>query len=275
MLKVDGFTGNLLVAWSLAIGCGGFILFGWLSDKIGRKPIILGGCLVAAVTYFTVFQWMAEIANPALTNANETVKVVVVADPSECSFQFNPVGTAKFTTGCDVAKGALSRASVVYSQESAAPGTDATVKIGDKTISAKSPTFAKDVADTLTAVGYPAASNPSVVKMAHAWDIFRPQPFKLVLILTFLVILVTAVYGPVAAALVELFPTRIRYSAMSLPYHIGNGWFGGFLPTTAFAMVAATGDIYYGLWYPIVVAGITVVVGFLFLPETVNRPVDE
>jgi MFS family permease len=273
VLKVDGFTGNLLVAWSLAIGCGGFILFGWLSDKIGRKPIILGGCLVAAVTYFTVFQWMAEIANPALTNANETVKVVVVADPSECSFQFNPVGTAKFTTGCDVAKGALSRASVVYSQESAAPGTDATVKIGDKTISAKSPTFAKDVADTLTAVGYPAASNPSVVKMAHAWDIFRPQPFKLVLILTFLVILVTAVYGPVAAALVELFPTRIRYSAMSLPYHIGNGWFGGLLPATVFAMNAQSGSLYFGLWYPVSIAAATVVIGLIFLPETKDRDI--
>jgi len=273
VLKVDGFTGNLLVAWSLAIGCGGFILFGWLSDKIGRKPIILGGCLVAAVTYFTVFQWMAEIANPALTNANETVKVAVVADPSECSFQFNPVGTAKFTTGCDVAKGALSRASVVYSQESAAPGTDATVKIGDKTISAKSPTFAKDVADTLTAVGYPAASNPSVVKMAHAWDIFRPQPFKLVLILTFLVILVTAVYGPVAAALVELFPTRIRYSAMSLPYHIGNGWFGGLLPATVFAMNAQSGSLYFGLWYPVSIAAATVVIGLIFLPETKDRDI--
>ena len=146
VLKVDGFTGNLLVAWSLALGTGGFILFGWLSDKIGRKPIILGGCLIAAVTYFPVFQLIAEIANPALAHAQETVKVAVVANPAECSFQFNPVGTAKFTSGCDVAKGALSRASVVYSQEDAAPGTDASVRIGDKTISAKSPTFAKDVA---------------------------------------------------------------------------------------------------------------------------------
>ena len=273
VLKVDGFTGNLLVAWSLAIGCGGFILFGWLSDKIGRKPIILGGCLLAAVTYFTVFQWMAEIANPALAKANETVKVAVVADPSECSFQFNPVGTAQFTTGCDVAKGTLSRASVVYTQENAAPGTETSVKIGDKTISAKSPTFAKDVSDTLTAVGYPAASNASVVKMAHVWDIFRPQPFKLVLILTFLVILVTMVYGPVAAALVELFPTRIRYSSMSLPYHIGNGWFGGLLPATVFAINAQTGTLYQGLWYPVLIAGATVIIGVIFLPETKDRDI--
>lgn len=273
VLKVDLFTGNLLVAWSLALGCAGFILFGWLSDKIGRKPIILGGCLIAAVTYFTVFQMMAEIANPDLTKANETVKVAVLADPAECSFQFNPVGTAKFTTGCDVAKGTLARASVVYTQENVAPGTETSVRIGDKTISAKSPTFAKDVTDTLTTVGYPAASNPSVVKMAHVWDIFRPQPFKLVLILTFLVILVTMVYGPVAAALVELFPTRIRYTSMSLPYHIGNGWFGGLLPATVFAMNAQTGSLYYGLWYPIVVAGATVVIGLIFLPETKDRDI--
>jgi MFS family permease len=273
VLKVDAFSGNLLVAWSLAIGCGGFILFGWLSDKIGRKPIILGGCLIAAVTYFTVFQWIAEIANPALTKANESVKATVIADPSECSFQFNPVGTAKFTTGCDVAKGTLARASVVYTQEDAVPGTPTSVRIGDKTISAKSPTFAKDVTDTLTAVGYPAASNPSVVKLAHPWDIFRPQPFKLVLLLTFLVILVTMVYGPVAAALVELFPTRIRYTSMSLPYHIGNGWFGGLLPATVFAMNAQTGSLYFGLWYPIVIAGATVIIGLIFVPETKDRDI--
>jgi hypothetical protein len=257
----------------LALGCGGFILFGWLSDKIGRKPIILGGCLIAAVSYFTVFQLMAEIANPALTAANESVKVAVLANPAECSFQFNPVGTAKFTSGCDVAKGTLARSSVVYTQEDVAPGTDTSVRIGDKTITSKSPTFAKDMTDTLTAVGYPAASNPSVVKMAHPWDIFRPQPFKLVLILTFLVILVTMVYGPVAAALVELFPTRIRYTSMSLPYHIGNGWFGGLLPATVFAMNAQTGSLYFGLWYPIVIAAATFVIGLLFVPETKDRDI--
>ncbi len=273
VLKVDPFTANLLIAWSLAIGTGGFILFGWLSDKIGRKPIILGGCLIAAVTYFPVFNLMAEIANPALSAAHESVKVVVVADPSDCSFQFNPVGTAKFTSGCDIAKGSLARASVVYSQQDAPVGTAASVKIGDKTLDAKSASFAKDVTDTLTAVGYPAASNPSVVKMANPFDIFRAQPFKLVLILAFLMVLVTMVYGPIAAALVELFPTRIRYTSMSLPYHIGNGWFGGLLPATMFAMNAQNGSIFFGLWYPIVIAGATFVIGLLFLPETKDRDI--
>jgi len=273
MLKVDAFSSNMLVAWSLAIGAGGFVLFGWLSDKVGRKPIILGGCIIAALTYFPVFRYMAEVANPALSQAHETVQVVVVADPADCSFQFNPVGTAKFTNSCDVAKGALSRASVVYAQEPAAPGTPASVRIGDKTLAVTSATFAKDLASTLTAVGYPAASNPSVVKLAHPWDVFRPQPFTLVLILTFLVILVTMVYGPIAAALVELFPTRIRYTSMSLPYHIGNGWFGGLLPATGFAMNAQTGSIYYGLWYPIVIAAATAVIGLLFIPETKDRDI--
>ena len=272
-LKVDGPTGNLLVAWSLALGTGGFVFFGWLSDKIGRKPIILGGCLIAALTYFPVFKFIAQTANPALTHAQETVKVVVVADPADCSFQFNPVGTAKFTNSCDVAKSTLSRASVVYAQEDAPPGTVASIRIGDRTIAAKTPTFAKDVAETLTAVGYPAASNPSVVKMAHPWDIFRAQPLTLVLTLAYLVVLVTMVYGPMAAALVELFPTRIRYTSMSLPYHIGNGWFGGLLPATVLAMNAQNGSIYFGLWYPIIIASITVVVGLLFVPETKDRDI--
>lgn len=282
VLKVDGFTGNLLVAWSLAIGTGGFVLFGWLSDRVGRKPIILGGCLIAALTYFPVFQWIAETANPALLKAHESVRVVVVADPNDCSFQFNPTGTSTFTSSCDVAKGALARASVVYSQEAAPAGTTALIRIGDKTIQSvaggpqsatKLTAFNKALSDALTAVGYPAAANPSVVKMAHAWDIFRPQPFILVMLLAFLVVLVTMVYGPIAAALVELFPTRIRYTSMSLPYHIGNGWFGGLLPATVFAMNAQSGSIYYGLWYPIVIAGATVVIGALFVPETRHRDI--
>lgn len=281
VLKVDGFTGNLLVAWSLALGTGGFVLFGWLSDKIGRKPIILGGCLIAAVTYFPVFKYMAETANPALTHAQETVPVVVTADPNDCSFQFNPTGTSSFTNSCDVAKSALSRASVTYTQQAAAPGTPASVRIGDKVVpgvgaKAGAPevaAFNKALSDTLAAVGYPAAANPSVVRMASPVDIFRAQPIKLVLILTFLVVLVTMVYGPIAAALVELFPTRIRYTSMSLPYHIGNGWFGGLLPATVFAMNAQTGSIYFGLWYPIVIAAATCVIGVLFLPETKDRDI--
>ncbi len=272
-LKVDGTTGNLLIAWSLLLGTGGFVLFGWLSDKVGRKPIILGGCLIAALTFFPVFRFIAETANPALTHAQESVKIVVAADPAECSFQFNPVGTAKFTSGCDVAKGTLSRASAVYSQEAVAPGTPAIVRIMDKTFDSKSPTFVKDIGASLTASGYPAAANASVVKLANPLDIFRAQPFSLVLALTFLVVLVTMVYGPMAAALVELFPTRIRYTSMSLPYHIGNGWFGGLLPATVLAMNAQNGSIYFGLWYPIVIAAVTVVIGTLFVPETKDRDI--
>ncbi len=273
VLKVDGYSANLMVAWALLVGAFGFILFGWLSDKIGRKPIILGGCLLAALTYFPVFRYMAEIANPALTNAQDSVHVVVVADPATCSFQFNPTGLSKFVNSCDVAKGALARASVSYTQEDAAPGTPASIKIGDKTIDPMAKTFAKDLGTTLTEVGYPAASNASVVKLATPWDIFRAQPFIIVLILCFLMILVTMVYGPMAAALVELFPTRIRYTSMSLPYHIGNGWFGGLLPASMFAMNAQNGSIYFGLWYPVVIAGATVVIGLFFVPETKDRDI--
>jgi MFS family permease len=273
VLKVDSFSANLLVAWALVVGAFGFILFGWLSDKIGRKPIILGGCVLAALTYFPVFRYMAETANPALTKAQETVQVVVVADPANCSFQFNPTGLSKFVNSCDIAKSTLSKASVTYSQQDAGPGTPAVVKIGDKTLDPTAKTFATELASTLTAVGYPSASNPSVVKLATPWDIFRPQPFTLVLLLIFLMVLVTMVYGPMAAALVELFPTRIRYTSMSLPYHIGNGWFGGLLPASMFAMNAQKGSIYFGLWYPIVIAGATAVIGLLFVPETKSRDI--
>jgi hypothetical protein len=196
-----------------------------------------------------------------------------VTDPAGCSFQFNPTGTAKFTEPCDVAKAALARASVNYSVENV-PGAVAAVRIqGGQLISAKSPTFAADLGKALTAAGYPAASNPTVVKMASPFDVFREQPAVLIGILTILVIYVTMVYGPIAAALVELFPTRIRYTSMSLPYHIGNGWFGGLLPATSFAMIAQTGDVYFGLWYPIVIASVTVVIGLLFVPETKDRDI--
>jgi MFS family permease len=275
VLKVDSFTANLLVAWALLIGAFGFIFFGWLSDKIGRKPIILGGCLLAALTYFPVFRYMAETANPALAKAHETVQVVVVTDPADCSFQFNPTGLSKFINSCDLAKGALARASVTYSQQDAPPGTKASVKIGDKTLDPTAKSFASDLSGELTTVGYPSASNPSVVKIANPFDIFRAQPFMLVLTLCFLMVLVTMVYGPMAAALVELFPTRIRYTSMSLPYHIGNGWFGGLLPASMFAMNAQNGSIYFGLWYPIVIAGATAIVGVLFVPETKDRDIFE
>jgi MFS family permease len=284
-MKVDSFTANLLVAWSLLLGTGGFILFGWLSDKIGRKPIILGGCAIAALLYFPTFQLLASMANPALTKAQDSVKVVVVADPGECSFQFNPTGTTKFTSSCDILKAMLARSSVNYSLQEAPKGTVAKVSIGGKTIEgfdavqagaqagAKTAALAKEVGDALTAAGYPPAANPSVAKMASPIDIFSGQIFGIILILTFLVILVTMVYGPIAAALVELFPTRIRYTSMSLPYHIGNGWFGGLLPATVFAMNAQSGSPYFGLWYPVVVAAGTCIIGLLFLPETKDRDI--
>ena len=272
-LKVDGTTANILIAASLVIGTPFFIFFGWLSDKVGRKPIILGGCLLAALTYFPAFGLLTHYANPALERAQATAPVTVVANPAECSFQFNPVGTAAFTSSCDIAKSFLARNSVNYKNEAAPAGSVAQVKIGDQVVASfagtglpadqmkiKAAEFNKAMTDAIRKHGYPAAANPA--------EMNKPM---LVVVLTYLVLLVTMVYGPIAAQLVELFPTRIRYTAMSLPYHIGNGWFGGFLPTTAFAMVAATGDIYYGLWYPIVVAVMTLIIGALFVPETKDR----
>jgi MFS family permease len=276
-LKVDGFDANLMIAISLLIGTPFFILFGSLSDRIGRKPIIMGGCLIAALSYFWLFGQLTHYANPALEAAQAKSPVVVVADPAECSFQFNPVGTAKFVSSCDVAKSFLARASVNYRNEAAPSGTVAKVKIGSteiESVSLKglagedlktaSDTFNKAMSEAIKEAGYPAKADKAAVN----WPM-------VILILTILVILVTMVYGPIAAMLVELFPTNIRYTSMSLPYHIGNGWFGGFLPTTAFAMVAATGDIYYGLWYPIIVAAGTFVIGFLFIGETKDVDINE
>jgi MFS family permease len=273
VLKVDGFTTNMLIAWSLLLGSGGFVLFGWLSDKIGRKPIILGGCLIAAVTYFPLFHMISTQANPALTTAHETITTVVQVDKSTCSFQFNPTGTARFTQPCDVAKASLARLSVNYSVENVAGQRDAVVRIGSQQVSTAQPNFVAALGAAVTAAGYPAASNPTVVKMNGAFDIFSGRVLTLIGILTLLVVYVTMVYGPIAAALVELFPTRIRYTSMSLPYHIGNGWFGGLMPATAFAMIAQTGDVYYGLWYPVVIALATVVIGTFMIPETKDRDI--
>jgi len=284
ILRVDAFTSNVLIAWSLILGTGGFIVFGALSDKIGRKPIILAGCLIAALTYFPLFKLMTATANPALYEAQENTKVTIIVDPADCSFQFNPTGTVKFTKPCDIAKALLARSSVNATTVDAPGGTIAKVRIGDKEYSANDPNFARDVGTALTAAGYPGANNTSIVKIpidpkaglanfAQMFDIFSAQKLTLIAILTILVIYVTMVYGPIAAALVELFPTRIRYSGLSLPYHIGNGWFGGLLPATSFAMVAQTGDIYFGLWYPIVVALMTFIIGSIFVPETYKRDI--
>jgi MFS family permease len=284
ILRVDAFTANALIAWSLILGTGGFIFFGALSDKIGRKPIILAGCLIAALTYFPLFRMMTATANPALYKAQENTQVTIIVDPRDCSFQFNPTGTVKFTKPCDIAKALLARSSVNATTVDAPGGTVARVRIGEKEFAANDPNFAKDVGAALTAAGYPGADNPTIVKIpidpkaglanfAKMFDIFSAQKLTLIAILTVLVIYVTMVYGPIAAALVEFFPTRIRYSGLSLPYHIGNGWFGGLLPATSFAMVAQTGDIYFGLWYPIIVALMTFIIGLIFVPETYKRDI--
>jgi len=276
MLRVDGATTNILTAIALALATPGFIFFGWLSDRIGRKPIIMAGCLLALLTYFPLFHALTRYANPALYAAQAASPVTVVADPGECSFQFDPIGKNKFdSTSCDIAKSFLAKAGVSYRRVDAPAGQVAEIRSGATTLTAPDPralmgaerkaaiaAFQAKVKTTLSAAGYPDKADPA--------GIDRPM---VTLILFILVLYVTMVYGPIAALLVELFPARIRYSAMSLPYHIGNGWFGGFLPTTAFAMVAATGDIYYGLWYPIVVAGATVLIGLFLLPETFKRPI--
>jgi MFS family permease len=255
----------------------GFIFFGWLSDKIGRKPIILAGCLLAMLTYFPLFGALTRYANPALYAAQSASPVTVIADPKQCSFQFDPIGKNLFdSTSCDIAKSFLAKAGVSYHRVDAPPGTIAQIRSGTSTLTAPDPkvvtgkerkaaiaAFQKETKAVLSAAGYPDKADAAAIN--------KPM---VVLILFILVGYVTMVYGPIAALLVELFPARIRYSAMSLPYHIGNGWFGGFLPTTAFAMVAATGDIYYGLWYPIVVAGATLIIGLFFLPETFKRTID-
>jgi len=304
-LKVDGPTANVMIAISLIIGTPFFIVFGALSDKIGRKPIILAGCFLAAVTYFPVFTALTKAANPDLAAAQATAKVTVTADPAECSFQFNPTNTKKFTSSCDIAKQKLANASVSYDNMVAPAGQVAVIKIGETEVTievtaediaaaktaaqaklealnaaepkdtkaiaaatasvkalsnektAKDATLSGKLSATLKAAGYPAKA-----------DMAKFDKVTVVVILTYLVLLVTMVYGPIAAMLVEMFPTRIRYTSMSLPYHIGNGWFGGLLPTTAFAIVAQTGNMYNGLWYPIIIAGATVVIGGLFIKET-------
>jgi hypothetical protein len=269
ILKVDGYTANLLIAWSLLLGTGFFIVFGALSDKIGRKPIILTGCLIAALTFFPIFRMITVNANPALEKAIEATKVEVVADPAGCGDLFNPVGTRVFSSPCDTARAFLASSSVKYSTVPGPAGSGVKLIVNGKEVpytDAKAGNPA--VAAAVAAAGYPKAGDGGIVKMSNPFDIFRPQVAAIIGLLFILVIFVTMVYGPIAAMLVELFPTKIRYTSMSLPYHIGNGWFGGLLPATAFAIVASTGDIYAGLWYPIIFALITVVVGFFFLPET-------
>ncbi|MES2257223.1 MAG: MFS transporter [Pseudomonadota bacterium] len=279
-LKIDIATANVLIAIALLLATPLFIFFGSLSDRIGRKYIILGGCVIAAVTYFPLFGALTHYGNPALETALKNSPVVVVADPASCHFQFNLTGQKKFPSSCDIATAVLSANSVNYSKQDAPAGSVAKIKIGDKEISsfnavmtadnlnfdadskAKEGAFKKEAAGAIKAAGYPAKADPDQIN--------KPM---MVLVLFILVAYVTMVYGPIAAMLVEMFPTRIRYTSMSLPYHIGNGWFGGLLPTTAFALVAFKGDIYYGLWYPIVIALITAVIGTLFVKETIHNDI--
>ncbi|XYJ08557.1 MFS transporter [Telluria sp. B2] len=274
-LKIDGPTANILIAIALLLATPFFLVFGWLSDKIGRKWIILGGCVIAAATYFPIFKAITHYGNPALEQAINSAPVVVVADPNSCNFQVDPSGTRKFPASCDIASRMLTNASVNYTTVEAPAGTVASVKVGDKVFQsfnatmtpdgldfdkdskAREAALKKEITGALKAAGYPEKADPNQIN--------KPM---LVLLLFILVIYVTMVYGPIAAMLVEMFPTRIRYSSMSLPYHIGNGWFGGLLPTISFALVAANGNIYYGLWYPIIIALITVVIGALFVRET-------
>ena len=313
VIKVDSFSANVFVAWSLILGTYGFIFFGRLSDRIGRKPIILAGCLIAAITYFPVFGFLTKTANPMLHAAQQT-PVTVTADPADCSFQFNPTGTVKFTNSCDIAKAKLYSLSVNSETVDGPAGAPATITVGETVVAsfdagknaadikdltaaqeeadkgtdqaakdaAKAaldaakgvkPAFETAVADALTAAGYPivATDNTTVAKAENVLDIFTGQKITIILILTYLIVLVTMVYGPIAAMLVELYPTRIRYSGLSLPYHIGNGWFGGLLPATAFAISAQAGNIYTGLWYAICVALMTVVIGTLFVPGGTHK----
>jgi MFS family permease len=276
VLKVEAKTANLLIAAALLVATPFFVFFGSLSDRIGRKKVVLAGCLLAAVTYIPIFEGLTHYANPAIESASTHAPITVVADPNGCSFQFDPVGKKKFVQSCDVAKAALAKAGVPYRNEAAPVGSVAQVRIGDAapipsveggTMSAadfKAATdgFSKSLSGALKQAGYPSKADPEQINYFMVW-----------LLLFVLVLYVTMVYGPIAAWLVELFPARIRYTSMSLPYHIGNGWFGGFLPTVAFALVALTGNIYYGLRYPIIVALMTLVIGFLFLPETKDREI--
>lgn len=274
-LKIDAETANYLIAGALLIGTPFFIVFGRLSDRIGRKPVILVGCLLAAATYFPIFKALTKYANPAIHRASEEAPVVVYAAPGTCSFQFDPVGSAQFTSSCDIAKSLLAKKGIPYANAAGKPGDLALIQVGQKMVNvfdgrplskadfkSQYAMLEKEISALTAAAGYPTKANAAEIHI----------PIVL-LLLSLLVIYVTMVYGPIAAWLVELFPTNIRYTSMSLPYHIGNGWFGGFLPTIAFAMVAATGDVFYGLWYPVVVAAASAVLGFFLLPETKDREI--
>ena len=275
--RVDGATANFLVATALMLIIPSFVFFGWLSDKIGRKPIMMTACVIAIFVYFPLYKALVVAANPAMAAAVERAPVTVVAHDGECSFQFDPIGKNTFDrTSCDIAKSYLAKAGVSYANVDAPAGTVASVRIGDEPLAVPDPSgldtegraaavaaFAATAKARLDAAAYPDRADPAQVNKV-----------KVIMILCVFGVLATMVYGPLAALLVELFPARIRYTSLSLPYHIGNGWIGGFMPTVAFAMVAASGNIYQGLWYAVAIAAVTAVVGILFLPETYKRDIE-
>lgn len=261
MLKMDPAQANMLLIISVVIGAPFFIFFGWLSDRVGRKPILMLGLLLATVLYFPLFKALSHYANPQIDTASRQSPIVVMADPATCTFQFDPVGKARFDSPCDKVKTFLVKQGLPYTSQAAAPGTEVQVSVGEQKISGFDEAAMRAA---VTEAGYPAKADPSSVN----------QPM-VVLMMVLLTLIATMTYGPLAAVMVELFPTRIRYTSMSLPYHIGNGWFGGFLPTVSFALVVYTGDIFYGLWYPVVITGVSLVVGMLCLKETRNVDIDK
>ena len=261
MLKMDPAQANTLLIISVVIGAPFFIFFGWLSDRVGRKPILMLGLLLATVLYFPLFKGLSHYANPQIDTASRQSPIVVMADPATCTFQFDPVGKARFDSPCDKVKTFLVKQGLPYTSQAVAPGTDVVVTVGEKQINGFDEAALRAA---VTEAGYPAKADPSAVN----------QPM-VVLMMVLLTLIATMTYGPLAAVMVELFPTRIRYTSMSLPYHIGNGWFGGFLPTVSFALVVYTGDIFYGLWYPVVITGVSLVVGLLCLKETRNVDIDK
>ncbi|NMZ95974.1 MFS transporter [Pseudomonas lundensis] len=261
MLKMDPAQANTLLIISVVIGAPFFIFFGWLSDRVGRKPILMMGLLLATVLYFPLFKALSHYANPQIDAASRQSPIVVMADPSTCTFQFDPVGKARFDSPCDKVKTFLVKQGLPYTSVSAAPGTPVQVSVGEQQIQGFDEAAMRAA---ISAAGYPAKADPSAVN----------QPM-VVLVMVMLTLIATMTYGPLAAVMVELFPTRIRYTSMSLPYHIGNGWFGGFLPTVSFALVVYTGDIFYGLWYPVLITGVSLVVGMLCLKETRNVNIDK
>jgi MFS family permease len=275
-LKVAPETINILMLSATAASAVLYVLFGWLSDRIGRKPVMLFGMVLMLAAYFPGFQMLSRTLNPALAEATATTPVTIIADPADCSLQFDPVGKAKFLSSCDIAKSTLANAGVSYTSEAGVPGRPALVRIGTQTIpSTTAEGLSADVAKAvktsvetriktaLAHAGYPAKADPARMNLFGAFGV-----------LLVFVIAATALYGPIAACLVELFPTRVRYTALSLPYHIGTGWVGGFVPFTAFAIVTATGELYSGLWYPFAFTALSVVVCLLLLPETKGKPLD-